>query len=290
MSTQPAPATSAPALQKPVDEIRIISHSNLFYWWPVWAIGFLMGFVSLFSGFQMAAVPKETYKAKLTVDVQVWEIGKTEDGKEVETKKTEVEKGRYVLVAPKDTDEYLNSPGVTVSQLKTPGVLFCTVLMVVVLITNIHLRGLWSLIVIVIIVALVIILGLAGAWDWIFEQLHYLDIRISTGGYFLISIILLALWLIIFFLFDPQVYMVFTPGQFKVRLEIGEGETAYDTRGMTVHKVRSDFFRHWILGLGSGDLIVRTTGAQAHEFQLSNVLFISQKVKVIEDMVARAGR
>jgi hypothetical protein len=290
MSTQPAPATTTPPLQKLPDEIRIVSHSNLFYWWPVWAVGFLMGFVSWLSGYQLAPVPKGTYKAKLTEQVNVLELKKNEEGKEVEDKEIKIEKGRPVLVPPQNAAEHLYAPGVTVSPLRTPGVLFCTVLMVVILITNIHLRGLWSLIVIVIIVSLVIILGLAGAWDWIFEQLHYLDIRISTGGYFLLSIILLGLWVVIFFLFDPQVYMVFAPGQFKVRLEIGEGETAYDTRGMTVHKVRSDFFRHWILGLGSGDLIVRTTGAQAHEFQLHNVLFISQKVKVIEDMVARAGR
>ncbi len=96
---------------------------------------------------------------------------------------------------------------------------------------------------------------------------------------------LLAIWLLIFFLYDPQVYMVFTPGSFRVRLEIGEGETAYDTRGMTVQKVRSDFFRHWILGLGSGDLIVRTTGAQVHEFHLNNVLFVNRKIKMIEEMV-----
>ena len=23
-------------------EIKIVSHSNLFYWWPVWAVGYLM--------------------------------------------------------------------------------------------------------------------------------------------------------------------------------------------------------------------------------------------------------
>ena len=33
---------------------------------------------------------------------------------------------------------------------------------------------------------------------------------------------------------------------------IGSGEVAYDTVGMAVAKRRSDLFRHWILGLGSG--------------------------------------
>ena len=42
--------------------------------------------------------------------------------------------------------------------------------------------------------------------------------------------------------FDRQVYMVFTPGQMRVCLEIGDAETAYDTAGMTIQKQRSDLF------------------------------------------------
>jgi hypothetical protein len=78
--------------------------------------------------------------------------------------------------------------------------------------------------------------------------------------------------------------MIFTPGQLKVCLEIGSGETAYDTQGMTIQKERSDLFRHWILGLGSGDLIVRTSGANHHEFVMPNVLNVSSKLKEIEEM------
>ncbi len=50
---------------------------------------------------------------------------------------------------------------------------------------------------------------------------------------------------------------------------------------------KCDLFRHWILGLGSGDLVVKTTGAQMHEFDLHNVLFIGKKVKQIEDMLKK---
>src|SRR5262249_34354306 len=149
-----------------------------------------------------------------------------------------------------------------ISRSKNPGVIFCTVFLLVIVITNVPLRGLWSVIVIVVIVLMSIILALTEAWEWIFEKLNFLDIRINAGGYFFISIVLLGIWLVVFFLFDQQIYMIFTPGQLRVRLEIGEGETAYDTTGTTVQKQRSDLFRHWILGLGSGDLIIRTAGAQ----------------------------
>ena len=79
--------------------------------------------------------------------------------------------------------------------------------------------------------------------------------------------------------------MVFSPGQFRVRLEIGDAETAYDTAGMTIQKQRSDLFRHWFLGIGSGDLIVRTAGAQTHQFDMPNVLFLGRKVREIEDLL-----
>ena len=78
--------------------------------------------------------------------------------------------------------------------------------------------------------------------------------------------------------------MIFTPGQVKVCTEIGGGEKAYDTTGMTIEKQRSDLFRHWILGLGSGDLVVRTSGADRHEFRLNNVLFVGRKLQLIEEM------
>src|SRR5262249_29329722 len=126
---------------------------------------------------------------------------------------------------------------------------------------------------------------LMGWWEDILAHLSFLDIRINLGGYVFIASILFVLWLIVFLFFDQQLYMIFTPGQLRVRLEIGEGETAYDTTGMTVQKQRSDLFRHWILGLGSGDLIIRTAGAQAHQFDLPNVLFLGRRVKEIEEML-----
>src|ERR1700683_3612341 len=41
-------------------EIRIISHSTLFYWWPVWLIGFIMAMMTSIDGSRVAFVPGET--------------------------------------------------------------------------------------------------------------------------------------------------------------------------------------------------------------------------------------
>ena len=41
-------------------EVKLISHTTLFYWWPVWAVGFLMAFLTYVGGNRMAIVPDGT--------------------------------------------------------------------------------------------------------------------------------------------------------------------------------------------------------------------------------------
>jgi hypothetical protein len=276
-------STTAPTRDAPMSgkaELRVVSHSALFYWWPVWAIGYLMAIVTLWEGDLMAVVPGPEKNTKvgtvldrsqaLMRDGSKWDL----EGLAVVVTKTKV-----------DLKKEMPDPRLHVSGSKNTGVLWSIVLLLVIMITNVPLRGLWSVIVIILIVLFSVIFALIGVWDTILEVFSFLDIRINVGGYVFISTVLLILWLIAVFYFDRQIYMVFTPGQFRVKQEIGDAETAYDTTGMTVQKQRSDLFRHWFLGLGSGDLIVRTAGAQAHEFHLNNVLFVGTKVKQIEEML-----
>jgi hypothetical protein len=277
MSTTPAVLSTGLAKR----EITIISHSTLFYWWPVWAIGFLLGFITMLSGTVLAVVPAGTEVGNKTTGTT--HLAKA-DGNIDEIPL----KDRTVLVLPETKSgkvPEVTTPRVHMARSKNLGVVYAMVLLLVIFITNVPLRGLWSVIAIVIIICVTIIFALLGWWEYILRYLSFLDIRINEGGYFTISLVLFVIWLLIFWLFDQQIYMVFTPGQLRVRLEIGEGETAYDTTGMTIQKQRSDLFRHWILGLGSGDLIVRTAGAQSHQFDLPNVLFLGRKVKMIEDML-----
>ena len=262
MSTAPP---STPTRSPDEIEIRIVSHSHLFYWWPVWSIGFILGFLTLIFGERIAIVPKNS---------QV-----------VTTVKVADEERTAIVLPSKATLSGDDALKLHVSASKNYGVIFTAVLLLVIVITNVPLRGMWSVVVIITIIMLVIIFSLADWWTTIFGWFTLLHIHINSAGYLAIAIVLLAIWLITFVFFDQQVYMVFTPGQVKVRTEIGGGEVVYDTVGMTVQKQRSDLFRHWILGLGSGDLTVTTTGAAAHHFDLPNVLFIGKKVQMIEDML-----
>jgi hypothetical protein len=264
-STPPSPPTDA-------REVRIYAHSVLFYWWPVWVVSFVLALLTLINNHRMAIVP-----AKTTVERKA------------------NEPGVYVLntnSASPDADEQLEKaadpkdPGFHLRTSKNSklGPIFVIVFLMVVLITSVPMRGLWSVIVIVTVVLTAIILALAEMWDKIFESIGHLHIHANLAFYLFMGGGLLVMWLVTVFFFDRQTYMIFTPGQLRVCLEIGGGETAYDTQGMSIEKKRDDMFRHWILGLGSGDLTVRTSGAQAHTFEMHNILNVSSKLKAIEEM------
>jgi hypothetical protein len=86
-------------------------------------------------------------------------------------------------------------------------------------------------------------------------------------------------------LIDRQTYLVFVPGQLRVCKEIGSAEAAYDTVGMVVVKRRSVLFRHWLLGFGAGDLLVKPADANALPFEMQNVLFVKNKLQLIQEML-----
>jgi hypothetical protein len=130
-----------------------------------------------------------------------------------------------------------------------------------------------------------IILALAGWWDDILDAAVHSHVYINAFGYLAIALPLLVLWLVVVLFFDRKIYMVFSLGQLVVHQEIGSGEVAYDTLGIVVTKLRSALFRHWLLGFGSGDLIVKTGGANAQHFELHNVLFVEHKLQLIQQIL-----
>jgi hypothetical protein len=46
-----------------------------------------------------------------------------------------------------------------------------------------------------------------------------------------------------------------------------------------------DLFRHWVLGVGSGDLVIRTGGANPQTYELPNVLFVNGKLATAKRMI-----
>jgi hypothetical protein len=268
MSTAPAspPIKITPPSQ---EEVRIYSHSSLFYWWPVWAVGFIMGLCTWADGHRMALVPKDT-KAEAAREV----AGETRDVLIVPVGKK----------LPRDKDGNLVEPGPHMANSAKFGVIYATVLLIIIVISNVPLRGLWSIIIILGVVLLVLIISLWGLWDDLVRIMSFLDIRINLGGYFFISSVLFIIWALTVFVFDHRTYVVVTSGQVRVCMAIGAGETLYDTTGMTFSKRQDDLFRHWIVGLGSGDLIIHRSNT-TQEIDMPNVLFVGSKIKEIEKLI-----
>jgi hypothetical protein len=276
MSTTPSPNVSPVHEAVPAQrEIRVYSHSALFYWWPVWFVGFLMGLLTYWDGHLMALVPKGS----------VAERQRTVEGHD----------GKVDVIVvpakelPKDkvTGEPIQ-PKLHTATSKNLGVLFVVVLLIIIVISNVPMHGLWSVLVLLTIFLLAVIFALIRwedrtLWDRIFEKLYYLDVHINAGGYFFISVVLFIIWAITVFIFDHRKYVAVTAGQVRVCQAIGTGEDVYDTAGLTFAKKQDDLFRHWIVGLGSGDLIIHRPNTK--DIDMPNVLFIGSKVKEMEQLI-----
>lgn len=219
-------------------EITIYSHSPLFYWWPVWTIGYLLAAITYMQGHYF-----------------VFDDGRMR---------------MEVLIHPS----------------KNLGVLFMVVVVLVLIMTNVSVRGLASFAVIVSVLAITLFFAYMGWWDEIFRAIDLLALFMNLGFYIFFSTAVFIIWFVSFFIFDRMTYWRFRPGQMIYHRVFGGGEQTYDTRGMSVNKLRDDLFRHWILGLGSGDMHIRATGAVSGDFIVHNVLFIGRRLNELQQLVA----
>jgi len=215
-------------------EVRLYSHSALFYWWPVWMIGYVFALLSYLQG-------------------------------------ESVRIGNY---------EVWMHPS------KNLGVLFTVVCTLVILITNVTLRGLMSVVVVILCMFFAVLFAWLDWWETILAWLPYLAMYMNLGFYVFFSTAVFICWALAFFVFDRMTYWRIRPGQMTLERVIGGGERSYDTRGLVFEKHLVDFFRHSVLGLGSGDLRIKTSGAHAEEIYIPNVMFVHRKVVQIQRLIA----
>jgi len=226
----PVYSVARPGMEEKVDHIVVYGHSNLFYWWPVWAASFALAGLTYAGG------------------------------------------GKPGL------------PGEAVSG-NGPGAVFVVTLLAVALSSTVLLRGMMSVLAVVAAAALAVTFAWFGWWDAIFGYLGGLDIRINTAGYLCVGVPLFLAWLAVFGLYDRQHYVVFGRGQIRYVQEVGDSEMVIPSEGAMVEKRRSDGFRHWVLGLGAGDMVVRVGGAGGPTIEMDNVLRIGRKLAVIDKLL-----
>jgi hypothetical protein len=270
------PATTDTTADAP-NEVVLISHSPIFYWWPVWLVGFLLAALSFTGDRVLAIVPVGT-----TVERQ-----KSIEGLEGPRDVLVVPAGKAYTAAdgtatPTGT---LSDTRLRISSGNGPGVVFAVVLCIVIVITNIHLRGLYSVIAILALILTTVTFAVLGLWDRILNVVGLVEIHINAFGYLSISLFIFAIWAVTFLVYDRRNRFVFRRGQLRVQYAIGAGERSFDTFGMAVEKHPDDIFRHWFLGFGSGDLTVRASGSNAETFEVPNVLNVNAKLKQVQSML-----
>jgi hypothetical protein len=269
MSTQPNLTTHTPP--PPPQTIRVVSHTNLIYWWPVWLVGFILAGLTFVDDARLAVVPPET-------TVQVVQPKKVYELTVMKPPAPSLES------AAANTGKGQESFPVRISQSKNYGIVYIVVLLLVTFTANVPLRGLASIIAILFILFLTVLFAYLDWWGDIFDALGELHIQISLAGYLVPSVVLFIMWMATFFCYDPLRYMVFTPGQLVVHKEIGDMREVFDTTQVEAEKRRTDLFRHWILGFGAGDLIIKVP-SQSLQIELPNVLFVNSRVTEIANLM-----
>ena len=214
-------------------DLKIYSHSRLFYWWPVWVLGYILAIL--------------TYAEGVIVE--------------------------------------LNGVGMYMHPSKNPGVIYTVVFMLVILFTNISLRGVVSVVAILTVMFVTVLFAYLGWWEEILRVLPYLSIHMNLGFYVFFSTFLLIIWVLAFFVFDRLKFWRVRPGQLTVEYVIGGAERSYDTRNMIAEQLPQDLFRNQILGLGSGDIRIVTSGPRSEEMVLPNVLFVRRRIHAIQKLV-----
>ncbi len=273
VETRKNPSPELPG-QRP--QFKVVSHSNLFYWWPVWAFGFVMAAISYSGGSRLAIVPAGSTLKAVAGDKGPETFELTAPGKPTESL-------TRAAAAPSGHEAFPYH----ITQNTTLHLLYAVVVLVVILATTVTLRGLWSVFNLLAILLLVLLFFLLGWWGAIIEELGRLHLYVSAAAYFFTSLVLFLYWVVIVFVFDQRRFIIFSPGQIIVHREVGDRQEVYDTSGVMVVKRLNDFIRHRLLGLGAGDLIVSTADGR-HQFELPNVLFADGKVrKIAEAMKTR---
>ena len=262
-------------------EITLVSHSMLFYWWPIWLLGFTMALITWMEDHRLAIVPADTTAAVTSSDEKATTYAiAVKKGQETKSLSEAAEKSK----TPGETTRIFPT---RVSTKAWMGPLFCVVLLLTVVITNVPLRGLWSFLVLLMMLILALSISLIpNGWDDLLRTLGHLHIYINMAGYLFIATVVFVLWAVSVFIFDQRTYIVITPGQIKVCEHVGASIRTFDTVGMSFEKQRDDLFRHWLLGFFSGDLIVRTSGAERETLRLPNVLWIGWRLEEVHTLLA----
>jgi uncharacterized membrane protein YedE/YeeE len=107
------------------------------------------------------------------------------------------------------------------------------VLLLTVVITNVPLRGLWSFLVILLMIVLALLITvIPRGWDSLLSALFNLHVYINMAGYLFIATSVIILWAVSVFVFDQRTYMIVEPGQIRICEHVGASIRNMDAAGL----------------------------------------------------------
>ncbi len=167
------------------------------------------------------------------------------------------------------------------------GVVYALVLLLLIVVTSTRIKGMKAALIIAALAFLSLLLVHLEWWEATLGWLGHQSIHLSLGFYLFFSSLLLLVWLISVFVIDHLSFWRFRPGQVTHEYLGGIVNNSYETDNMTISLNRQDdFFRHWIIGVGSGDLHMHTMGGRGVEMYVLNVLFVGGKMFKIQRLIA----
>ena len=166
------------------------------------------------------------------------------------------------------------------------GVIYTLLLLLLILITSARVSGMKAALIIAALAFLALLFAHLDWWEAILGWLGHQSIFMSLGFYLFSSTLLFVVWLISVFVIDHLSFWRFRPGQVTHEYLGGIVDKSYDTDNMILLKRQDDLFRHWVIGLGSGDLHMQTMGGRGVEMNVANVLFVIGKISRIQRLIA----
>ncbi len=248
MSTTVAREVEAPRVT-PLPQVKCSAHSALIYWWPVWAMGFILAGWTALGDHHVALVP----------------AGSTVDGN--------------VVAAPEGSNPLLT--GVHLTRSSVPGVLFvATILAVLVL------RGGWltERRAITLLTGSALVAGFVSVldgWGPVASGAAYLGIYLNLGAYLVLSTGLFVLWMIHFFVLDRRSYVIITSEGVRLREGPDAPELTFPREEVSLEAEPYDWFR-WLIGFGAGRVAVRVGDRR---LELANVPRAGQRVAAARALV-----
>jgi hypothetical protein len=166
------------------------------------------------------------------------------------------------------------------------GVIYTLLFLLLIVITSTNVRGMKAALIIVTLSFVALLFAYLGWWEEVLRLLGHEHLYMNLGFYLFSSTVLCVVWLVTVFFIDHLSFWRFRPGQISHERLGGIVDKSYDTDNMILLKRQDELFRHWIIGLGSGDLHMQTMGGRGVEMNVANVLFVIGKISKIQRLIA----